>query len=151
MGLSGCERAGHHEADVALLEQVADAVAAPGLGAGVGDQVEAEGGGEEPGEGAGVAHPPLEVVDAAEGRGPGAAWSARSSLDPRLVVGPQPVPERLHAVEHPGGAGEEALLVEPRLGERLDELVVGVGGVLVLDLVVPGPERQRQARGTRAP
>ena len=37
------------------------------------------------------------------------------------------------------------LLVEPRLGVRLDELVRGVGGVLVLHLVVPGPEGERQS------
>ena len=55
---------------------------------------------------------------------------------------PQAVPEHLDAVEHLRRAGEEALLVEARRGERLGQLVGGVGGVLVLDLVVPRPERQ---------
>ena len=67
-GRVGAERAGDEEADVALLEQVRLAVAPAGLGPGVGQDVEAERRHQEPGEGAGVADPPLEVVDAEQAR-----------------------------------------------------------------------------------
>ena len=143
IGLSGCERARHHEAHPALLEQVADAVAAPGLGAGVGDEVEAEGRGEEPGEGAGVAHPPLEVVDAAEGGGR-RAWRGGHRSTPASWSAHSPSQNACTPSSIRAAPARKRSLVEPRLGERLDELVVGVGGVLVLDLVVPGPERERQ-------
>ena len=81
----------------------------------------------------------------ARAAGVGSATVIGPPSDPD-VVRPEPVPERLHAVEHLGGAGEEPLLVEPRLRERLGQLVVGVGGVLVLDLVVPRPEGEGQLR-----
>src|SRR5690606_24781683 len=82
---------------------------------------------------------------------PGCGRRWRSRLHPRLVVGPQAVPEGLYAVEHPRRPGEEAVLVEPRLRPRLGQLVGGVGGVLVLDPVVPGPERERQVEALAVP
>src|SRR5690606_38616915 len=51
-----------------LFEDVRHAVPPARLGPGVGDELEAEGRGEERGEGAGVPHPPLDVVDAGEHR-----------------------------------------------------------------------------------
>src|SRR5437660_20098 len=63
------------------------------------------------------------------------------------VIAPEAVPEGLHAIEHLLRPLEELFLVEARRVERLPELVGGVGRVLVLDLVVPGPEPERQQRG----
>src|SRR5712664_3579798 len=60
------------------------------------------------------------------------------------VVAPQAVPEGPDTVEHVPGALDELLLVEPRHGEGLLELVGGVGSVAILDLVVPDPEPERQ-------
>ena len=77
MGLSGREHARHHEPGPALLQEVAHPIAAPGLRTGVADEVEAERGGEEAGEGPRVADPPLEVVDATEARAAGTAVIAR--------------------------------------------------------------------------
>src|SRR5205814_7423469 len=57
-----------------------------------------------------------------------------------------PVPEGFDAVQHLARTGEEAALVESGLCEGLGKLVGGVGGVLVLDPVVPGPEGQRKVR-----
>src|SRR5581483_2774767 len=70
--------------------------------------------------------------------------------DPPVLVGEavrlQPVPEGLDTVEHLGRPGQEPLLVEVRPEEGLGQLVGGVGGVLVLDLVVPDPEAEREVR-----
>jgi hypothetical protein len=62
------EPARHEKADVALLEEIRDALAATGLGSGVGDRGEAESRCQEAGEGSRIADPPLEMVDAAEPR-----------------------------------------------------------------------------------
>ena len=61
------ERAGDHQPDAALLENVGDAVALPGLEAGVGGLGEAERAREEEGGLGGVAGVDLEVVDAVDG------------------------------------------------------------------------------------
>ena len=63
----GAERGGEDEADFALLEDVGGAVAKAGLGAGVGDELHAEGGAVEVGGLAGVADVELDVVGAVEG------------------------------------------------------------------------------------
>ena len=60
----GAEGGGEDEADLALLEDVAGAVAMAGLGACVGDQRHAEGGAVEVGGLAGVADVELDVVGA---------------------------------------------------------------------------------------
>jgi hypothetical protein len=73
----GVHGSGHQEPDVALFEHERLAVAPPGLGTGVGHDVEPERTGEEGGEGARVAHPPFEVVDAEQPRrGDGGAGRA---------------------------------------------------------------------------
>src|SRR5205823_868267 len=72
------------------------------------------------------------------------SWRSGSPADD--VVAPQAVPEGSHAVEHLAGTREELLAVESRGVERLGELVRRVRSVLVLDLVVPGPEAERQLR-----
>ena len=63
----GAEGGGEDEADFALLEDVAGAVALAGLGAGVGDERHAKGGSVEVGGLAGVADVELDVVGAFEG------------------------------------------------------------------------------------
>ena len=63
----GAEGGGEDEADLALLEDVAGAVALPGFGAGVGDKRHAEGGAIEVGGLAGVAYVEFDVVGAFEG------------------------------------------------------------------------------------
>ena len=63
----GAEGGGEDEADLALLENVAGAVALAGLGAGVGDQGHAKGGAVEVGGLAGVAYVELDVVGSFEG------------------------------------------------------------------------------------
>ncbi len=63
----GAERGGEHEADFALLQDVGGAVAEAGFGAGVGDELHAEGGAVEVGGLAGVADVELDVVGAFEG------------------------------------------------------------------------------------
>ena len=60
------ERAGQHEPDAALLQDVRGAVAQPGLEARVGDLGEAERVREDVGGLRGVADPQLEVVDAVQ-------------------------------------------------------------------------------------
>ena len=59
----GRERASHEKPDAALLEHVRNSIAPPGLRAGVADLLEAEGRREQGGEGSGVAHPPLHMVE----------------------------------------------------------------------------------------
>jgi hypothetical protein len=62
----GRERPGDQEADPALLQHVGHPVAPAGLGTGIGHDLEAERGGQEPCERARVADPPFHVVDAAQ-------------------------------------------------------------------------------------
>ena len=64
----GAEGGGKDEADFALLEDVAGAVALAGLGPGVGDERHAKGGAVEVGGLAGVADVELDVVGALEGQ-----------------------------------------------------------------------------------
>ena len=64
----GAEGGGEDEADLALLEDVAGAVALTGLRAGVGDERHAKRGTVEVGGLAGVAYVELDVVGALEGR-----------------------------------------------------------------------------------
>src|SRR5258706_2938507 len=54
------------------------------------------------------------------------------------------VPERLDSVEHLVRALEELLLVEAGAAVGVDQLGHGVRGMLVLDAVVPGEERESQ-------
>jgi hypothetical protein len=63
----GTQGGGEDEANLALLQDVGGAVAAAGFGAGVGDQLHAEGGAVEVGGLAGVADVELDVVGAVEG------------------------------------------------------------------------------------
>ena len=58
------ERPRHHEADVTLLQHVARLLPTTGLGPGVPGAAEAERRHQEPGRGAGVAHPELDAVPA---------------------------------------------------------------------------------------
>ncbi len=60
------ERTRHHEADVTLLQHVARLLPTTGLGPGVPGAAEAERRHQEPGRGAGVAHPELDAVPALE-------------------------------------------------------------------------------------
>ena len=60
------EGGGEDEAEVALLDDVGLTVGHAGLGPGVGHDLEAEGGGPEVGGVAGIADPPLEVIEAQE-------------------------------------------------------------------------------------
>src|SRR5262245_58528405 len=61
----------------------------------------------------------------------------------------QAVPENRHAVEHFAAAVEELLAVEPRIEVRFLQFLHDVAGVLALDSVVPGEERQAQVRDAR--
>ncbi len=87
-----------------------------------------------------------------ERRGPAAGrlrrrwppWTAVIARTPASWSAQRPSQNTCTPSSIAAGSGEEALLVEPRLGVGLDQLVGRVGGVLVLDLVVPGPEGEGQ-------
>ena len=63
------DRRGQHEPDLVLLEQVAGAVADPGLGPSIPDQLESEGGAVVVAGLLGVPDPELDVVGAVDGEG----------------------------------------------------------------------------------
>jgi hypothetical protein len=83
----GGEPGGDDEADVALLEQVRGDVAAPGLGTGVGGDLEAERGSEESRHRAGVADVELEGVPALQpGGGCGHVQRCHPCIVPRADI-----------------------------------------------------------------
>ena len=155
-GAVGAEGARHHEPDPPLLQQVA----APGRGGRSRARRRRRRRSRRPRRGSrrrpGRCPPTTRGGRCLRARGGGrihqsGAGDRGHRSTPASWSAHRPVPERLHAVEHPAGARRKRLLVEPRLGVGLIELVVGVGGVLVLDLVVPRPEGERQAARTRGP
>ena len=88
----GAEGGGEDEADLALLEDVAGAVALAGLGAGVGDERHAEGGAVEVGGLTGVADVELDVVGALEGeKVGGGGFGSGSEWERVLPWGSSPV------------------------------------------------------------
>src|SRR5215212_8871030 len=74
---------------------------------------------------------------------------ATSGVDAIDAVLLQPVPEDGDAVEHLPAALEKLLAVEVGVKIRLLQLLHHVAGVLALDAVVPGEERQPQVRDAR--
>src|SRR5205823_2226689 len=73
----------------------------------------------------------------------------RSLVDLADAVRLQPVPERGHGFQDLAAALEEPGPVEVGVEVDLLQLLHCVAGVLALDAVVPGEERQTQARNAR--